>query len=115
MPGNGHQRHAGQRGGLVAGHDGQLDDFVQKTSGTTDLNQDRAHNAANELTGITETVGTAWVDLVHDRAGNVTTMPKPSSLPTGLTCTWDAWNRLVAVKQGAVVMGAANTTRSVGG
>jgi RHS repeat-associated protein len=84
---------------------GNWTDFVQKTSGTTDLNQDRAHNAVNELTGITESVGTAWIDPVQDRAGNLTTLPKPSSLSTGLTCTWDAWNRLVEVKQGAVVMG----------
>jgi RHS repeat-associated protein len=84
---------------------GNWTDFLQKTSGTTDLNQDRAHNPVNEITGITETVGTAWVDPVHDRAGNMTTMPKPSALNTALTCTWDAWNRLVEVKQGAVVMG----------
>jgi RHS repeat-associated protein len=84
---------------------GNWTDFLQKTSGTTDLNQDRAHNPVNEITGITETVGTAWVDPVHDQAGNMTTMPKPSSLNTALTCTWDAWNRLVEVKQGAVVMG----------
>ena len=48
----------------------------------------------NEITGITETVGTAWVDPVHDKAGNMTTLPKPSSLSTALTCKWDAWNRL---------------------
>jgi RHS repeat-associated protein len=84
---------------------GNWTDFLQKTSGTTDLNQDRAHNPVNEITGITETVGTAWVDPVHDQAGNMTTMPKPSGLNTALTCTWDAWNRLVEVKQGAVVMG----------
>jgi RHS repeat-associated protein len=84
---------------------GNWTDFLQKTSGTTDLNQDRAHNPVNEITGITETVGTAWVDPVHDQAGNMTTMPKPSSLNTALTCIWDAWNRLVEVKQGAVVMG----------
>jgi RHS repeat-associated protein len=84
---------------------GNWTDFLQKSSGTTDLNQDRAHNPVNEITGITETVGTAWVDPVHDRAGNMTTMPKPSSLNTALTCAWDAWYRLVEVKQGAVVMG----------
>ncbi len=59
----------------------------------------------NEITAITETVGTAWVDPVHDQAGNMTTMPKPSSPATGLTCKWDAWNHLVEVKQGATVVG----------
>ena len=77
---------------------GNWTDFMQKTSGSTDLNQDRTHNPVNEITGITETVGTAWVDPVHDKAGNMTTLPKPSSLSTGLTCKWDAWNRLVEVK-----------------
>ena len=84
---------------------GNWSDFLQKTSGSTDLNQDRTHNPVNEITGITETVGTAWVDPVHDKAGNMTTLPKPSSLATGLTCTWDAWNRLVEVKQSATVVG----------
>ncbi|MHB8970832.1 MAG: RHS repeat domain-containing protein, partial [Pirellulaceae bacterium] len=84
---------------------GNWSDFLQKTSGSTDLNQDRTHNPVNEITGITETVGTAWVDPVHDKAGNMTTLPKPSSPATGLTCTWDAWNRLVEVKQGATVVG----------
>ena len=84
---------------------GNWSDFLQKTSGSTDLNQDRTHNPVNEITGITETVGTAWVDPVHDKAGNMTTLPKPSSLATGLTCKWDAWNRLVEVKEGATVVG----------
>jgi len=83
---------------------GNWTDFLQKTSGTTDLNQDRAHNPVNEITGITETTGTAWIDPVHDRAGNMTTLPKPSSLASGLTCKWDAWNRLVEVKDGATVV-----------
>ena len=84
---------------------GNWTDFLQKTSGSTDLNQDRTHNPVNEISGITETVGTAWVDPVHDQAGNMTTLPKPSSPATGLTCAWDAWNRLVEVKQGATVVG----------
>ena len=84
---------------------GNWSDFLQKTSGSTDLNQDRTHNPVNEITGITETAGTAWVDPVHDKAGNMTTLPKPSSLATGLTCKWDAWNRLVEVKQSATVVG----------
>ena len=84
---------------------GNWTDFLQKTSGTTDLDQDRTHNPVNEISGITETIGTAWIDPVQDKAGNMTTLPKPSSPATGLTCTWDAWNRLVEVKQSATVMG----------
>ena len=59
----------------------------------------------NEITAISESVGTAWIDPAHDRAGNLTTLPKPSSPATGLTCKWDAWNRLVEVKESAPVVG----------
>jgi RHS repeat-associated protein len=83
---------------------GNWDDFVQKTSGSTDLDQDRTHNEVNEITAISETTGTAWIDPAHDLAGNMTTVPKPSDLSSGLTCTYDAWNRLVEVKEGATVV-----------
>ncbi len=83
---------------------GNWSDFTQKTSGSTDLNQDRTHNDVNEITGITETVGTAWIDPVHDKAGNMTTLPKPSNPASELTCKWDAWNHLVEVKDGATVV-----------
>ena len=84
---------------------GNWRDYAQKTSGSTDLDQDRAHNKVNEITDITETVGDAWATPVHDRAGNMTSAPKPSS-PTGsLTLTYDAWNRLVEAKDGQPVIG----------
>ena len=76
---------------------GNWADFVVKTSGSTDLNQSRTHNAVNELTDITETQGTAWLTPTHDKAGNMTAVPKPSDLASGLDCTYDAWNRLVQV------------------
>jgi len=79
--------------------------YVQKTSGTTDLDQERTHNEVNEITAITATTGTNWADPVHDRAGNMTTVPKPSSLADGLTCTYDAWNRLVEVQDGETTIG----------
>ena len=59
---------------------GNWKDYAQKTSGSTDLDQDRTHNEVNEITDITETIGTAWATPVHDRAGNMTSVPKPSSL-----------------------------------
>jgi hypothetical protein len=68
---------------------------VQKSSGTTVLNQQRAHNHVNEIdtddthgdadNPITETTGTAWADPVYDAAGNMTTVPKPLSLANTLT------------------------------
>ncbi len=84
---------------------GNWTDYVQKTSGSTDLNQDRTHNEVDETTNITETTGTAWITPAHDAAGNMTTMPKPSSLANGYTCTYDAWNRLVEVEDGGTVVG----------
>ena len=88
---------------------GNWSDFTQKASGTTSLDQDRTHNTVNEITAISETTGTAWIDPVHDRTGNMTTIPKPSSLATGLTGTWDAWNQLVEVKDGRPWWPSMNT------
>ena len=34
----------------------------------------------------------------------MTTVPKPSSPVSGLTCKWDAWNHLVEVKDGTTVV-----------
>ena len=79
---------------------GNWTDFVQKTSGSTDLDQDRTQNDVNEITAITASTGTNWADPVHDKNGNMTTIPKPSSLANGLTATYDAWNRLVEVADG---------------
>ena len=59
---------------------GNWTDYVQKTSGSTDLDQDRTHNDVNETTDITAATGTNWADPVHDKAGNMTTIPKPSDL-----------------------------------
>ncbi len=58
--------------------------FVQKTSGSTDLEQGRTHNPVNEITAITAATGTKWADPIHDRAGNMTSIPKPANLADGL-------------------------------
>ncbi len=85
---------------------GNWSGFVAKTSGTTDLNQTRYHNDVNEIDGnsgnpITETVGTSWADPAYDAAGNMTTMPQPLAPASSYTLTYDAWNRLVEVEDGA--------------
>ncbi|NUQ66081.1 MAG: RHS repeat-associated core domain-containing protein, partial [Pirellulales bacterium] len=79
---------------------GNWSGYVQKTSGSTDLNQTRGHNKANEITS-----PSSWATPVHDRAGNMTTVPKPSSPANGLTVKYDAWNRLVEVKDAQTVVG----------
>ena len=50
---------------------------------------------------ITASTGTDWADPVQDAAGNMTSVPKPSSLSAAYTLTYDAWNRLVKVQDNA--------------
>jgi RHS repeat-associated protein len=83
---------------------GNWSGYVQKSSGTTDLNQSRSVNKVNEISGISETTGPSWIDPAYDRNGNMTTIPKPANLTQGLTGKYDAWNRLVEVKDGTTVI-----------
>src|SRR5262249_10392327 len=55
----------------------------------------RSANTVNEITGITNTVGSAWAQPNYDAAGNMTTVPQPANPTVAYTCTYDAWNRLV--------------------
>jgi len=40
----------------------------------------------------------------YDLAGNMTTTPEPSNPSTGLTCEYDAWDRLVEVSNGSTIL-----------
>ena len=73
--------------------------YVQKTNGSTDLNQSRTHNTANELIS-----ASSWTTPVNNRAGNITTISKPSSPSNGLTLKYDAWSRLVQVTDGETIV-----------
>ena len=65
-----------------------------------DLEQSRTSNTVNEISDITETSGPAWATPAYNRAGNMTTIPKPAD-PTGcFDATYDAWNRLVKLEDG---------------
>jgi RHS repeat-associated protein len=44
------------------------------------------------------------VTPVHDQAGNMTTMPKPTDPESAIEATYDAWNRLVEVTDGGVLV-----------
>jgi RHS repeat-associated protein len=55
----------------------------------------RTTNAANELTDVSQT---GWVDPTYDAAGNSTSGPKAGAEGTRLHYVYDAWNRLVQVK-----------------
>ncbi len=79
---------------------GNWAEFNEDLDGTGwDLQQTREHNAANEVTGATD-----WAAPAHDRAGNMTAMPKPASPADALDATYDAWNRLVDVSEGGVLI-----------
>ena len=77
---------------------------------TDDLVQARQHNAVNEIdtdnthgdadNPITQTTGPAWIDPIHDAAGNMTKAPRPgdeADAADALLLVYDAWNRLVRV------------------
>ena len=74
--------------------------YVQKTAGSTDLNQARTFNAANETTQI----DSSTTHVAHDAAGNMTKLPKPSSWSAHYDLTFDAWNRLVEVDDASSVV-----------
>ncbi|MFO0425215.1 MAG: RHS repeat domain-containing protein, partial [Planctomyces sp.] len=66
-------------------------------NGSNDLNQNRSHNDANEITQ----VDASATHVDHDAAGNMTKTPKPGIWSSHYDLTWDAWNRLVKVADGA--------------
>ena len=76
--------------------------YVHKTNGTTDLNQSRTHDLANEMTQI----NSSNTHVAEDAAGNMTKLPKPSNWSAHYDLTYDAWNRLVSVSDtGTTVAG----------
>ena len=75
---------------------GNWTDYIQKTSGSTDLDQDRDHNEVNEITEIDN----SSTHVAHDKAGNMTKTPKPDNWSAHFDLTYDAWNRLVKVEDG---------------
>lgn len=84
---------------------GNWQEYVTKTTGIMDLDQTRVSNTTNEITGITTTTGTAWAVPGYDAAGNTTSFPKPSDLVNSYTTVYDAWNRMVQVKDGTTAVG----------
>lgn len=82
---------------------GNWDSFRQDDNGDAawDLDQGRDFNQANEITLITATTGPTWATPAYNRAGNMTSVPKPSSPTSSYTLVHDAWNRLVKVSDGA--------------
>jgi hypothetical protein len=47
-------------------------------NGTTwSLDQSRTAKPVNEITDLTNTIGSTWIEPAYNRAGNMTTMPQP--------------------------------------
>jgi YD repeat-containing protein len=90
-----------QRWGLDA--TGNWRSFLEDSdgNGTWDLDQTRTANKVNEIADVTESAGPSWVTPVYNRAGNMTTIPKPADPAESFTATYDAWNRLVRIEDGA--------------
>ena len=77
---------------------GNWNSFVTAASGTTDLSQTRTHDAANEMTATSNSVGTAWATVSHDAAGNMSGGPKGDDPTVRIYSYYDGWNRLSEVK-----------------
>jgi len=56
-------------------------------SGTWNLDQSRTANAVNEITSLVNETSVAWTTPAYDKAGNMTRIPVPGTLPDGV-----AWN-----------------------
>lgn len=67
---------------------------------TWDLEQTRTSSEVNEITNIVETSGPTWTTPAYNRAGNMTTIPKPADPTSSYAATYDAWNRLVKLEEG---------------
>jgi RHS repeat-associated protein len=78
--------------------------YVQKASGAASLTQSRTASPANEISGISASVGSTWTSPAYDLAGNMTTIPIPSLPTSGYTATYDAWNRLVSLANGSTTI-----------
>ena len=74
---------------------GNWNNYLTKVSGTTNLDQDRTHNKANEILTI---AGSSSL-IQQDAAGNISKTPQPSDWSKAYKLTYDAWNRLVKVMQ----------------
>jgi RHS repeat-associated protein len=79
--------------------------YIQKTSGTVSLNQSRTASPANEISAISASVGTTWAAPAYDLAGNMTSVPIPTSLTSVYAATYDAWSRLVSLASGSATVG----------
>ena len=81
---------------------GNWQTFKQDTdgNGTWETNQTRTHNKANEIA----TIGGSSSNTATDANGNMTKIVKPDVWNAAFTCVFDAWNRMVQVKDGTTTV-----------
>lgn len=72
--------------------------------GTWDLDQLRTSNQVNETADTSETSGPAWATPAYNRAGNMTTIPKPADPTQTFTATFNAWNRLINLEDSSATV-----------
>jgi RHS repeat-associated protein len=72
----------------------------QNGSGSWSLNHTRTHSKANEI--LTVAGSTSYV--ANDKNGNMIKVSKPDNWSAAYTLVYDAWNRLVQVKDGATTV-----------
>jgi RHS repeat-associated protein len=71
-------------------------DYLRQSDGLTTLNQERTHNKDNQLIELNANAS----GLSYDATGNMTACrpDKDGDWSKGYTMVWDAWNRLVLVR-----------------
>ena len=81
---------------------GNWGNFTEAADGTTvSLAQTRVSNTVNEIHSITNTIGPTWSGPSYDPAGNMISMPQPTSLGSAYSGTFDAWKRLTKLVDAA--------------
>jgi len=77
---------------------GNLNGFKQSDNGATwSLDQTRTANTVNEITSLVNETSKAWTTPGYDKAGNMTQIPVPGTLPDGVawnTMTLSDWDNL---------------------
>jgi RHS repeat-associated protein len=85
---------------------GNWSNYTQ-TGGTAAIDQDEPTNALNEIESYdnsSDESTSTWAVPGYDAAGNMTTIPQPGDESNGMTGVYDAWNRLVIVKDGSTII-----------
>lgn len=70
------------------------------------VEQTRTASPVNEITGIANSLGSAWAQPAYDPTGNMTAVPQPPDPTDSFAATYDAWNRLVLLEDDATAVAA---------